>query len=253
MAGRRARGARSAPPRSQHFLRSAFAAELVRAAGVGADDLVVDVGAGSGRLTAELARVAGRVVAVELDPALAPRLRGRWRNVEVIEGDAAAFVPPREPFRVVANLPFDRTNDFLRMLFDDPRVPIVRADLVVEWGVAIKRAVPWPSSASGVVWNATYECLLARRLPPSAFEPPPSVAAGVVVFRRREEPLIPAKDIGAYRSFVFSGFRHGLHRVASARVLSGIADRGVIPRDLDAFQWATLFRASRAGRRPQSP
>lgn len=253
MAGRRARGARSAPPRSQHFLRTAFAAELVRAAGVRPDDVVVDVGAGSGRLTSELARVARRVVAVELDPALASRLRGRWRNVEVIEGDAAALVLPREPFRVVANLPFDRTNDFLRMLFDDPRVPIVRADLVVEWGVAIKRAVPWPSSVNGVIWNATYECLLARRLPPSSFEPPPSVAAGVVVLRRRDEPLVPTEEIDAYRSFVSAGFRHGLHRVASARVLSSVAARGVIPRDLDAFQWATLFRVSRAGRRPQSP
>lgn len=247
MAGRRARSARSAPPRSQHFLRTAeLAAELVRAAGVGPDDLVVDIGAGRGRLTSELARVAGRVIAVELDPVLASTLRGRWANVEVVERDASAFSLPREPFRVVANLPFARTNELLRLLFDDARIPIVRADLIVEWGVAVKRTVPWPSSVSGVVWNATYETLLARRLPPSAFEPPPSVAAGVIVFRRRDEPLVPAEMISDYIRFVSSGFRHGLRRVASATVVRRVADQGAIPRDLDAFQWATLFRVASA-------
>jgi 23S rRNA (adenine-N6)-dimethyltransferase len=218
----------------------------VRAAGVGPDDLVVDIGAGRGRLTSELARVAGRVIAVELDPVLASTLRGRWANVEVVERDASAFSLPREPFRVVANLPFARTNELLRLLFDDARIPIVRADLIVEWGVAVKRTVPWPSSVSGVVWNATYETLLARRLPPSAFEPPPSVAAGVIVFRRRDEPLVPAEMISDYIRFVSSGFRHGLRRVASATVVRRVADQGAIPRDLDAFQWATLFRLASA-------
>jgi len=215
---------------------------------VGSDDLVVDIGAGRGRLTSELARVARRVLAIELDPALAATLRGRWPNVEVIERDAAAFRLPREPFRVVANLPFGRTSELLRLLFDDPRIPIARADLVVEWGVAVKRTVPWPSSVSGVLWNATYETQLARRLPPSAFEPPPSVAAGVVVFRRREEPLVPPELIGDYHRFVSSGFRHGLGGVAPAAVVGRVADRRAIPRDLDAFQWATLFRLSRVKR-----
>jgi 23S rRNA (adenine-N6)-dimethyltransferase len=254
VADRRARSARPAEPRSQHFLRTAeIAAELVRAAGVGCNDLVVDIGAGRGRLTSELARVARRVIAVELDPALAASLRGHWANVDVIEGDAVGFSLPREPFHVVANLPFAQTNELLRMLFDDPRIPIVRADLVVEWGVAVKRALPWPSSVSGVVWNATYETLLARRLPPSAFEPPPSVAAGVVVFRRRNEPLIPSEKISDYHGFVSTGFRHGLRRVAPAAVVRRVADSGVIPRDLDAFQWATLFRLCRVQQAPPNP
>jgi 23S rRNA (adenine-N6)-dimethyltransferase len=249
----RARRARPASLRSQHFLQAAFAAELVRDAEVGADDLVVDVGAGTGRLTAELTRVARRVIAVELDPQLASRLRGRWPNVEVVQADAATLALPSEPFRVVANLPFDRTNDLLHALLDDPAIPIVRADLVVEWGVAVKRALPWPSSVSSVIWTATYECLLARRLPPAAFEPAPTVAAGVLMFRRRERPLVAAAEIDAYQHMVAKGFRHGLRKVATAEALTRIEAKGSIPRDLDAFQWATLFRHSHAGARPQSP
>jgi 23S rRNA (adenine-N6)-dimethyltransferase len=228
VAGRRAASARRPLRRSQHFLRSsALAAQLVRDAGIGADDLVLDLGAGTGRLTAQLARAAGRVRAVELDPRLAARLRDRWSNVEVVEGDAAAVELPREPFRVVANLPFDRTTDLLHVLLDDPRTQLLRADVVVQWDVAFKRAVPWPSTLNGVLWSAFYETTVARRLPRTAFEPPPAVDAGVLVFRWRSEPLIRPELIGEYRRFVARGFR----RRASARYL-------------DAHQWAELFGSS---------
>jgi 23S rRNA (adenine-N6)-dimethyltransferase len=213
-----------------------LAAELVRDAGVGSDDLVVDLGAGTGRLTAELARVAGRVIAVELDPGLAAGLRGRWSNVEVVEADAGRTKLPVDPFRVVANLPFSRTNDLLHLLLDDPATPLVRADLIVEWGVALKRALPWPSSVSSVLWGAWYESAVTRRLPASAFEPPPSVDAGVLVFRRREVPLVAYGCADSYRSFVARGFRHGL------RSLGCRTPRGAVAREFDPHQWADLFR-----------
>jgi 23S rRNA (adenine-N6)-dimethyltransferase len=242
VAGRRAAGARPPRARSQHFLRtSALAAELVRDAGIGADDLVLDLGAGTGRITAELAHAAARVVAEELDADLAGRLRGRWANVEVVHGDAALLRLPHEPFRVVANLPFSRTTDLLHLLLDEPRTPLTRADLVVEWGVALKRGLPWPSTLNGVLWGAFYETTVARRLPRSAFEPPPAVDAGVLVFRRRADPLIPAEDASGYRTFVASAFRSGVRSVAPARSVRRVAGRNATARELDAHQWAELF------------
>jgi len=207
----------------------------VRDAELRGDELVVDLGAGDGRLTAELARAARRVVALELDPRLAAGLRGRWANVEVVEADAREVELPRKPFRVVANLPFAGTNEILRRLLDDPRVPLARADLIVEWGVAVKRGLPWPSSVNSVVWGAWYSIEVARRLPRSAFVPPPSVDAGVLVLTRRERPLVPVGCAAQYRRFVARGFRRG-------------GRRGSLPRDLDAHEWAALFirRASRA-------
>lgn len=234
MAGRRARSARPSPPRSQHFLRSyGLAAELVRDAGIGPDDLVLDIGAGRGRLTEPLSRVARRVIAVEVDAALAGELDGRWPNVEVVVADAAQLRLPLEPFRVVSNLPFHRTTDLLHLLLDDPAGSLERADLVVEWSVAVKRAVPWPSSVNGVYWSAFWDISIARRIPRTAFSPAPSVDAGVLVLRRRALPLVTPAAAGEFRSFVAKGFRTGIRRRASGQRL--------LPRDLDAHAWARLF------------
>jgi 23S rRNA (adenine-N6)-dimethyltransferase len=221
---RPARGSGRAP--SQHFLRRRFAAELVRDAALRPDALVVDLGAGTGRLTAALAEAAGRVIAVELDPRLAQRLVGRWRNVDVQQADARTVELPREPFSVVANPPFNGTNEILRHLLDDPSLPLERADLVVEWGVAIKRALPWPSTVNGVVWGAWYSTRVARRLPRYAFEPTPSTDAAVLVFERRPEPLVPPWRAPEYRRFVARGFKDS-HRA----------------RELDADEWAARYLA----------
>jgi 23S rRNA (adenine-N6)-dimethyltransferase len=244
---RHAHGARrSGRARSQHFLRTqALAAELVRDAGVGSGDLVLDLGAGSGRLTAELARAARQVIAVELDPRWAEHLRGRWPNVEIVQADAAAVQLPPEPFRVVANLPFASTTAILRHLLDEPRAPLLRADVIVEWPVALKRSLPWPSTLNDVVWGAWYSTSLARRLPPSAFDPPPSVDAGVLVLERRACPLVPERRAREYRHFVAGGFRRGLRSVAPARLLRRLGLTAAAPRELDAHQWAALYAGCR--------
>jgi 23S rRNA (adenine-N6)-dimethyltransferase len=123
----------SARPRGRHFLRSrALADELVRDAGVEPGDLVLDLGAGEGMLTASLVAAGARVVAVELDGRSAEILRSRFRGVDVVRGDARLVATPREPFRVVANLPFATGTAILRRLLDDPCVPLRQADVIVE-------------------------------------------------------------------------------------------------------------------------
>ena len=205
----------------------------------------MDLGAGTGQITAALASVAGRVLAVELDPKLARGLRDHWDNVEVVEGDAARVELPREPFSVVANLPFARTTDLLHRLLDDPRTPLERADLIVEWAVAHKLGVPWPSSVKGVLWGAWYEASVARRLPRGAFVPTPSVDAGVLVFRRRAKPLVSPASAPAFHRFVAAGFRRGIRTVVARPELERIGGRTVTGRDLDAHQWAALFLSRR--------
>jgi 23S rRNA (adenine-N6)-dimethyltransferase len=231
--------------RGQHFLRSsALAAELVRAAGIGPGDLVYDLGAGTGVLTRALARTGARVVAVELDPVLASALRSRFEHV--VEEDILRAPLPREPFRVVANLPFCDGTAILRRLLD-PRVPLVSADVIVEWGLAAKRSAVWPSTQLSVEWGAWFELSLVRRLPRTCFTPPPAVDAAVLQARCRREPLVRAEDVSDYHRFLETGFHAGLRALLSPRQIKRAAvelgfAREAQPRDLDAHQWAALYR-----------
>jgi 23S rRNA (adenine-N6)-dimethyltransferase len=230
VAGRRSRTARDARRRAygQNFLANRrLAATLVRESGVRATDLVLELGAGRGVLTAELARRAGTVIAVELDPVWAEQLRKRFaarQNVVVIAGDAMQTALPTEPFRVVANVPFNRTTAVLRRLLDDPRTPLERADLVVQQAVARKRAGN-PRNLLSASWSPWFRFRLGRHLPRTAFRPVPSVDAAVLVVERRREPLLPPEQCDAFAAFVAAFFD------------------GALARELDATRWAGLFSA----------
>jgi 23S rRNA (adenine-N6)-dimethyltransferase len=136
---------------SQNFLRSRRLAEdIVRGLDVRPHELIVEIGAGDGRLTEPLARQARRLIAIELDPRLAARLRARF---EVVERDALSVALPDEPFRVVGNLPFHRTTAILRRILDDPAAPLTRADLIVQLGFALKRAAVVPTTQLAAEWG----------------------------------------------------------------------------------------------------
>ena len=95
---------------------------LLRTVAPGADDVFLEIGPGRGALTLPLAARCRRVVAIEIDGALAARLRERApANLEVVEGDALTYdlktlVPPGS--RVAGNLPYYVGSPLLRRILD---------------------------------------------------------------------------------------------------------------------------------------
>lgn len=216
-----------ARPRGRHLLAPRLAADLVRNAGITRGDLVVEIGAGTGLITRELATRARQVVAVELDPAYARKLRHRFaddRGVRVVEADAREVALPAKPFRVVANLPFAHTTELLHRLLDDPTAALSRADVVVAWGFAAKRCSQRPSTMLTISWAPWFELTITRRLPASGFRPPPSTDAAVMTITRRPDPLLAPTDAPRFRRFLHRAY--GRHRR---------------PSDLDVWDWTRLF------------
>lgn len=163
--------------RGRHFLRPDIATELVGIAAPRPGELVLDVGAGAGALTSLLLARGCRVIAIELDAALARRLRTGFPDARVLETDARIVRLPKQPFRVVANLPFAGAAAIVRHLMTGK---LIRADVIVQWEAALKLRDRR---------DRRYEVTIVRRVPRGSFRPPPSVdAAHVRIVSRRSLP-----------------------------------------------------------------
>ncbi len=191
----------------QNFLRPDVADTLVADAAIDPGGLVVDIGAGAGACTFALARHELEVVALEKDPHWAGILRDEVRrrglhNVTVVCRDALDYRLPRRPFRVLSSLPFGATTAILRHLLDDTQSGLERADLVVQWEVARKRAAAPPTTLLSTSWAPWWSFDAGRRIPATAFRPVPAVDAGVLRVTRRVPPLLPEHMVSAYADFV---------------------------------------------------
>jgi 23S rRNA (adenine-N6)-dimethyltransferase len=167
-----------------HALTPTWASALVADASICRGDLVLDVGAGTGAITAALVRRGARVVAVELHPGRCATLRDRFAGDDVIVvcADGADLRLPRRPFRVVSNPPFAITGQLLGRL-TAPGSRLVDARLVVQRAAADRWATGHARGAAR--WGRTFEARTGRGIPRSAFRPPPPVACCELVLRRR--------------------------------------------------------------------
>ncbi|HYB85693.1 MAG TPA: rRNA adenine N-6-methyltransferase family protein [Streptosporangiaceae bacterium] len=167
-----------------HELTDEWAARVVADAAVRPGELVLDIGAGHGALTAELAGRGARVIAVELHPTRVRELRRRFAGqpVTVVHADATQMRWPGRPFRVVASPPYAISSPLLRRLLA-PASRLAAADLVLQRAVVRRYADGW--AAGHELRRRQWRVHAGRSLPRRAFLPPPAVDSAVLVVRRR--------------------------------------------------------------------
>ncbi|MEV0809054.1 ErmE/ErmH/ErmO/ErmR family 23S rRNA (adenine(2058)-N(6))-methyltransferase [Micromonospora sp. NPDC050200] len=194
---------------SQNFLTDpAAVARLVRAARPGPDDLLLEVGAGRGQLTRPLAARCARLVAYEVDPAVAgdlAALAAQLPQVSHRQEDFLAAPPPDEPFSVVGNIPWSLTAAVVRWCLAAPGLRA--ATLLTQLEYARKRSGDhgrW-SRLTVLTWPE-HHWRLAGRVSRTAFRPVPGVDGGILRIERRPEPLLPPAALPAYRRTVELGF-----------------------------------------------
>ena len=151
---------------------------------------VIEIGPGHGAITTILAERAKKLVCVELDRALVPELRFRFRNhpnVEVIEADVlatdlTALVPEGEKALVIGNLPYYITSDILFHLCVHSAA-LELAVVMMQREVA-ERVAAEPGHREFGLLSATVQMYAQVAnlftLPPGAFSPPPEVYSTVL-------------------------------------------------------------------------
>jgi 16S rRNA (adenine1518-N6/adenine1519-N6)-dimethyltransferase len=184
---------------------------IVRLAGVGPQDSVVEVGPGLGSLTLALLPEVGHVTAVEVDPTLAaalPATVGRLApayasRLTLVQADAMQVreLPDPQPTALVANLPYNVSVPVV-LSFLEAFPTLERVLVMVQLEVAERLAAVPGSKAYGVpsvkaAWYAAVR--LAGTVPRSVFWPVPNVESGLVLMERRALP-----DTTASRRDTFS-------------------------------------------------
>ena len=205
-------GVRPTKQRGQNFVIDPNTVRrIVRASGVGPDDVVLEVGPGLGSLTLALLGIVSRVVAVEVDPVLASALPAtiaayaphQADRLEVVEADALRVtrIPGPAPTALVANLPYNVSVPVLLHLMG--LLPSLRRGLVmVQTEVADRLAAPPGSRTYGVpsvkaAWFA--DVRRAGSVGRTVFWPEPNVDTGLVAWTRRDPPTVSVTRDDVFR------------------------------------------------------
>jgi 16S rRNA (adenine1518-N6/adenine1519-N6)-dimethyltransferase len=192
----------------QHFISDRnLLQRIIDFAHISSTDTVIEIGPGSGSLTRELAAVAKRVVAIEIDRDLIGALRRTMPfNVEIVDADALGvdFDQYNAPYHVVGNLPYNVATTLLR-IFIARRSRISEVTVMLQKEVA-QRVCAKPGTADygplSVLIQYYAEPTWGFTVPPSAFTPPPKVDSAVI--RLDWKPDVA--DSPAFTDFVHRAF-----------------------------------------------
>lgn len=260
----------------QHFLLDSFIlGDLADACLLGPEDTVLEIGAGPGGLTEELATRAGRVVAVELDEELAALSRRRLAeagNVEIINADVLDYTPEElleeagaaAPYIATGNLPYYITQPVIRRLLEADPAPD-RIVVLVQREVA-RRMVGGPGRES--LLSMSIKCYGIPEplfdVPASAFWPPPKVESAAVRIVRLPEGEagtgLPREVLPRFFNLLRAGYsepRKQLHNVLAgafgipdAAMLELLGTAAIDPaaraQHLDLADWRRLYDAVEA-------
>lgn len=201
--------------------------------GIDSESGVIEIGAGIGVLTAELAKRAKKVVCIELDSKLLPILDetlADFDNIEIINADVlktdlAALIEEKfggMPVYVCANLPYYITSPVIMTLLESC-LPLKAVTVMVQREAAQRLCAPVGSRLSGAVTVAVDYYAEARKLfdvSAGSFMPAPKVDSSVIRLDIREKPGIEVSDEKLFFSMVHAAFSQR-RKTASNSISSG--------------------------------
>lgn len=248
----------------QNFLVDrAVLQQIVETAEPGPTDQVLEVGAGTGVLTRELARRARRVVAVELEQdmlKLLAKTTSDFTNIELVARNLLYLDPQevfgQEHYKLVANLPYYITAPTFRHFLEGANPPGLLV-VMVQYEVA-QRIVAEPGDLSllGVSIQFYGQPRIIARVPARSFYPAPKVDSAILRVDVHEQAPLTSQERESFFRVVQAGFSerrkqlhnslaHGLHR-KDEEVRAWLATAGIEANrraeTLSIEEWLRLWR-----------
>ncbi|KUK67543.1 MAG: rRNA (adenine-N(6)-)-methyltransferase [candidate division WS6 bacterium 36_33] len=247
---------------SQNFLRKPqFVSSLVDMSDITVKDTVIEIGAGKGRITEQLLKRAGKVIAIEYDSKLAQLLIDKFSNtpnVKVVETDFFSWPLPSFRYKVFSNIPFEYTSRILDKLLLSAN-PSEDTYLIMQ-DLAAKRfmgkVVGADDSQVSILLQPFYSMSILKRIDRRQYSPMPSVDTVLARFEKRKYPLVDFEDTQEYRDFVIYGYNQWKPTILEAFknvfsykqtkiIKQDLEIEGKKPSDLDVDTWVELFKKYR--------
>jgi 16S rRNA (adenine1518-N6/adenine1519-N6)-dimethyltransferase len=206
----------------QNFLMHRQTAErIVDAAGVTSNDTVLEIGPGTGMLTRALLAKAARVIAIEADFELIPKLEAEFATeiengrFELISSDARSFEPEqiKESYILVANIPYYITGELIRKFLTASHKPS-SLTFLVQKEVAVRIARSKKESLLSLSVKAFGTPIYRFTVPKGAFYPAPSIDSAVLSITDIKSPFTSDVVEAQFFDVLHAGFAHKRKQLA---------------------------------------
>ena len=246
----------------QHFLQCGWVIiELIKAAQLTAEDLVLEIGPGTGILTKILAQKVRKLIAVEKDEKLADELeeslkKGGVTNVEIIKGDILKILPlaKYKNYKIVANIPYFLTSHLLRIVLEQTPKPDLMV-LTIQKEVA-QRITARPPKMNLLALSVQIfgQPHIIKTIPASCFWPKPKVDSAIIKIDKISDGFLrkyglEAKDFFSIAKTAFSQKRklltNSLAKIAPKEQTTDALKQikmgpNARPEELTPEQWAKI-------------
>ena len=192
--------------------------KIIVAAEIKKDDIILEVGPGTGNLTKKLASAAKEVIAVEKDGRLIDQLKTKFSengNVKIIEGDILEFNPEAYSlksgeYKIVANIPYYITSHFLRIIFESAGWRMAQPKLIVlmiQKEVA-QRIMAKPPHMNLLALSVQFyaEPKIVGYVSRGSFQPMPKVDSAIIKLTPKNNNRLLTIDNGHFFKVIRAGF-----------------------------------------------
>lgn len=241
---------------SQNLIRSPLLVKrLLDKARISYSDIVIEIGAGKGIITQELAKRCKKVVAYEIDPSLYKELSGNLNhhnNINLINNDFLKTSLPNYEYKVFSNIPFNFTSRIISRLLKSGNAPLTTY-LILQEEAAQKYVGTPRETQMSLLLKPLFNISVIAKLKRSDFEPKPRVKCVLVEIEKLTTPLLTKPCYVEYCDFIVHAttqwkptIQESLKKVFTKEQIKRLSgsigfNLNAMPLDVSFEKWLSLF------------